>query len=332
MSKPEPKKRLSLLERQEQLLEEKGFSRRGSDASATASAASKAGAKASSSVPLSSASNTGSASRLLSRNDELLIRQGRGNATAASRNAVPMREDMDNDLDDGTKSVGGVSAVPSIHPSIAASVARSVACSETTIGAGDDTKYWDYQHREAIKSDLGHCCRECRKPFSKIGEPITERRGARVSMRYHAECFSGFADPRSQTRSSHHEGRLAGSQHDAAPSLTSSKMRTETHFSGGGSGKNLANQLAIGRLSFARSDRGSGLHPTEGPVTAGAASSSSGGLNAASLAQLDSGDGAGTRQRGASILLERVLEEGEADHSPQKEEDGAAEKKEKKAV
>ena len=26
--------------------------------------------------------------------------------------------------------------------------------------------------------DLGHTCRECRMPFSAIGEPLTERRGA----------------------------------------------------------------------------------------------------------------------------------------------------------
>ena len=28
--------------------------------------------------------------------------------------------------------------------------------------------------------------------------------GARISSRYHAECFSGFADPRSQVSGSHH--------------------------------------------------------------------------------------------------------------------------------
>ena len=53
---------------------------------------------------------------------------------------------------------------------------------------------------EVEKKDLGHTCRECRRPFTTIGEPLTERRGARISNRYHAECFSGFADPRSQVR------------------------------------------------------------------------------------------------------------------------------------
>ena len=45
------------------------------------------------------------------------------------------------------------------------------------------TGYWDYQHRECTKKDLGHTCRECRRPFNRIGEPLTERRGARTSSR-----------------------------------------------------------------------------------------------------------------------------------------------------
>ena len=110
----------------------------------------------------------------------------------------------------------------------------SKACSEVTIGAGDETGYWDYQHREATKADLGHRCRECKLPFQRIGEPMTERRGARVSMRYHASCFSGFADPRSQAESSHHVGRLAGTQHVAAPQgKAGGKMRTGAHFDSG---------------------------------------------------------------------------------------------------
>ena len=52
----------------------------------------------------------------------------------------------------------------------------SSACSESTIGAGDDTAYWDFQHRVVTRTDLGHTCRECRLPFVDLGEPITERR------------------------------------------------------------------------------------------------------------------------------------------------------------
>jgi len=108
----------------------------------------------------------------------------------------------------------------------------SEACHPETIGAGDMTQYWDFQHREAQRNDLGHKCRECRMPFTMIGEPITERRGARVSMRYHAECYSGYADPRSQLSSSLHQGTLKGTQLPAAPAGPFAKMRTAAHFEG----------------------------------------------------------------------------------------------------
>lgn len=122
------------------------------------------------------------------------------------------------------------SAARSLHPSVA-NTSVSIACSEVTIGAGDDTGYWDYQHRVTTRADLGQKCRECKRTFQKLGEPLTERRGARISMRYHAECFSGFADPRSQATSSMHVGGLAGTQLEAAPARKAgSKMRAGSHF------------------------------------------------------------------------------------------------------
>ncbi|CAD7950724.1 unnamed protein product [Amoebophrya sp. A120] len=284
-----PKKtRLSLVERQQQLLEEKGFSKPSKAVTATSTASSKN----------SDADHGAGAARrggLLSRADETLIRRGRGNATSASRKAIQPEEPDGAELQgasgddrpggatggatqqqDDTASVATTrrstwSAAPSLHPSVAASgKAFSLACSETTIGAGDETMYWDYQHRLAQRSDLGHMCRECRKPFTQVGEPITERRGSRISTRYHAECFSGYADPRSQARSSTHEGRLAGTQFEAAPDGPFSKMRTQSHFSGGTTGKSVGAQMAMGRLSFARSSRGvdttSGLMQQEGDL------------------------------------------------------------------
>lgn len=100
-------------------------------------------------------------------------------------------------------------------------------CARNTLQTG----YWDYQHRCVEVKDLGHRCRECKQPFAKLGDALTERRGARTSMRYHAECFSGFADPRSQASSSAHVGVHAGSHYEAAPTLKAgSKMRTSAHF------------------------------------------------------------------------------------------------------
>ena len=219
------KKRLSLLERQQQLLEASGFSRpkpkpkprRGARGSYVHSAG------------------------MTARQERHLLRKGLANAARGSRVAVPMPgEEVDDDEpfgNDGATMASRVSRAPSLHPSMAGTTI-SMACSEYTIGAGDDTGYWDFQHRTVEPKDLGHRCRECRQPFRHLGGPLTERRGARVSMRYHAECFSGYADPRSQAASSHHRGHLAGTQFDAAPAnKAGSKMRTGSHFTGGGGNK-----------------------------------------------------------------------------------------------
>ena len=173
------------------------------------------------------------------RQEALLARQGRTNATSSSRQRAAMPDGAESAVDGGSQddaasSTTTASRAPSLHPSLAGT-AISMACSDATIGAGDDTEYWDFQHRAVTAKDLGHTCRECRLPFAAIGEPLTERRGARISSRYHAECFSGYADPRSQVGSSHHTGHLAGSQMDAAPARkATSKMRTGSHFEHGG--------------------------------------------------------------------------------------------------
>ena len=196
--RPAAQSRQSLVARQKALLSEQGFSRSSTQ-----------------STPPSSASASGNvhSAELVARQDRLLHRTGRSNASAASRCPEPMFGNEDDDDEDGGAGTGSgsvasrssrVSHAPSLHPS----VATSLACSESTIGAGDNTGYWDYQHRKVEKGDLGHRCRECRKPFGKLGAALTERRGARVSMRYHGECFSGFADPRSQVRTRVHSVRV----------------------------------------------------------------------------------------------------------------------------
>jgi hypothetical protein len=87
-----------------------------------------------------------------------------------------------------------LSHAPSLHPSLAASgVALSRACSETTIGAGDQTAYWDFQHRTVAVTDLGHRCRECKLPFERLGDAVC---GISISASlcalsdpYHCGCF-----------------------------------------------------------------------------------------------------------------------------------------------
>ena len=243
--------RLTLAQRQQKLLEERGFSKPQGGRSADFNA----------------------------RMDRHLQVTGRTNAVGSSRQKAQLL------LDDGDASAADDSAsvysrfshAPSLHPSVAGSV-MSEACHSETIGAGDATAYWDYQHRGAERPDLGHNCKECRLPFTTIGEPLTERRGARISMRYHAACFSGYADPRSQVGSSHHVGRLSGTQLDAAPGTKAGgKMRTAQHFDsggakrtlqsggGGGSGKT-GMGLVMGSNGFgAKSSRGTGIADAADP-------------------------------------------------------------------
>ena len=214
-----------------------------------------------------------------SRMEASLARKGMHNAASTSRVTQPMiicddSDELEGRADDIT-SLGGrslASHAPSLHPSVMSTY--SAACSEATIGAGDETGYWDYQHREVVIKDLGHTCRECKKTFRKLGEPLTERRGARTSMRYHAECFSGFADPRSQACSSMHMGSLARTQMAAAPAQKAgSKMRSGKHFessSNKGSGGKIVAFLGGTSNSFgSKSSRGVPNTVSEQPLREG---------------------------------------------------------------
>lgn len=255
------------------------------------------------------------------RQDKHLEVTGRANAVGGSRRKAELVPDDDEDgaADDGASMYSRFSHAPSLHPSMAGSV-RSEACHRESIGAGDETLYWDYAHRQVERQDLGHCCRECRLPFTSLGEALTERRGARLSMRYHAACFSGYADPRSQVGSSHHTGRLSGTQLDAAPgSKAGGKMRTSQHFEGGGAHRSCQGAggggsgksgmgLGLGSNGFGgKSSRGtgladdanlSGLDLTPPKPSAGA------GLSEAALRAHDGrGDGAQEGGRDADALL-----------------------------
>ena len=187
----------------------------------------------------------GAVGGFMARQEALLVRQGRANAAAASRRAVEYCDgegaggdagegEGEEDGWDGGSVASTASRAPSLHPSLGGR-SMSLGLSGSTLGAGDETQYWAVAHRSVARGDLGHTCRECREPFTQLGEPLTERRGARTSARYHALCFSGFADPRSQAGSSMHLGRLAGTQLEAAPRhRAAGRMKTGTHFEGPG--------------------------------------------------------------------------------------------------
>lgn len=48
--------------------------------------------------------------------------------------------------------------------------------SGTFSGNFDDSRYWDFAFRLTHKGDMGHHCRECKKPFSVLSENIAVRR------------------------------------------------------------------------------------------------------------------------------------------------------------
>ncbi len=295
-----PKKRLSLMERQQALLEASGFSKPKSKPKP------KPKPRRSRVNSLDDGRRFGKDLRrnnkkgghkhskgFMKRQEEQLMRKGRYNAASASRMAVPMPDEsmgFDGEDDSGNRIGGGgnatysvasrVSNAPSLHPSMAGTMV-SMACSEMTIGAGDDTNYWDFQHRTVERKDLGHRCRECRQPFTTLGEPLTERRGARISTRYHAACFSGYADPRSQASSSHHHGHLAGTQYDAAPTnKAGSKMRTSSHFSGSGLARGGGAYTGVIPAGTRQNDK---IAAFMGGMGFGAASSKGAGMQAAPL-------------------------------------------------
>ncbi|CAM9822649.1 unnamed protein product, partial [Choristocarpus tenellus] len=96
---------------------------------------------------------------------------------------------------------------------------------------GDDTKYWDFAFRLLSKNELGHKCRECRQPFADTNDVIAVRRGGRIELRYHEQCFSGLADPRTQPASSANMGKFSNSLRGTeAPHEMYRKMRTRGHW------------------------------------------------------------------------------------------------------
>ena len=88
--------------------------------------------------------------------------------------------------------------------------------------------YWAAAARQAEGRDIGHPCKECKRPFAAVGAPLVVRRGGRIELRYHAACFSGDADPRTQAASSFHTS--AHALPAAAPAGRFNKMRTSAHF------------------------------------------------------------------------------------------------------
>eukprot|EP00920_Eleutheroschizon_duboscqi_P033276 GHVT01080223.1.p1 GENE.GHVT01080223.1~~GHVT01080223.1.p1 ORF type:complete len:215 (-),score=12.36 GHVT01080223.1:89-733(-) len=74
-----------------------------------------------------------------------------------------------------------------------------------------DLTYWTVSFGSAVR--FGHLCRECNHYIAK-GDSIAVRDGRKIRLFYHANCYSGTSDPRTQTHSSYRQ--LKESHHASA--------------------------------------------------------------------------------------------------------------------
>ena len=83
-------------------------------------------------------------------------------------------------------------------------------------------EYWTIGY--TIMQRYGHNCRECHQAITK-GEKIIYRDGRRIRLMYHVNCFSGTADPRTQSGSSFNEGRMPKSCFSSKAPATKYKIK-----------------------------------------------------------------------------------------------------------
>ena len=92
-------------------------------------------------------------------------------------------------------------------------------------------EYWTVSGGVA---DRIYMCRECKEIIHR-GSKIACRDGRKIRLTYHAECFSGESDPRTQLTSSFTEQRYRGAVTAAAPDTKGSgKWSTSSYGYQGG--------------------------------------------------------------------------------------------------
>lgn len=72
---------------------------------------------------------------------------------------------------------------PSAAHSSLPDVLMPSSTSASFFGNFDDSRYWDYAFRFTQKGDMGHHCRECKRPFSALNEAIAVRRSGDCGCR-----------------------------------------------------------------------------------------------------------------------------------------------------
>ncbi|KAJ3053574.1 hypothetical protein HK097_003951 [Rhizophlyctis rosea] len=73
--------------------------------------------------------------------------------------------------------------------------------------------YWTVSEGPAVHAQT---CRECRNTIYK-GQDVKVRSGRKIRLFYHPDCFSGSADPRTQSASSFHDPRYSNAIGSTAP-------------------------------------------------------------------------------------------------------------------
>lgn len=93
----------------------------------------------------------------------------------AAASTVAVRPHRMLPLRNGTPGRRRASSPSTAHSSLP-DVLMPSSASGTFFGSFDDSRYWDYAFRFTLKGDMGHHCRECKRPFSVLNEAIAVRR------------------------------------------------------------------------------------------------------------------------------------------------------------
>ena len=93
--------------------------------------------------------------------------------------------------------------------------------------AGGDQLYWTVSY--GVSERMGMSCRECRGAIHK-GQRYVARDGRKIRLCYHLDCFSGEADPRTQSQSSYTTGSHGNIISNAAPECKGSGKWSVSHY------------------------------------------------------------------------------------------------------
>lgn len=121
------------------------------------------GNKHSNILPLSSARHRGGGTTTAALAGEAVVVEGEGGERGGDAAAA-------------ATAAGGAAAGATTAGSRRRASCPSMPASPAFFGNCDDSRYWDYAFRLTHKGDMGHHCRECKRPFTVLKEAIAVRR------------------------------------------------------------------------------------------------------------------------------------------------------------